>query len=194
LADAVLVLGGFAFKSTYFSVQGVCLVNISNVHSVKLKWDEIDRVPDPYLQRYKDFALEPGDLVIALTRPIIKSLGSVKIATVGPMDAPSLLNQRVARFVFSPNSRIDKSYLLAFCRTQFFKNAVRRFCSESLQPNMSTKQLGSVLIAQPPLDLQQRFAAIVESAEQQKARQRAHLAELDTLFASLQSRAFRGDL
>ena len=35
---------------------------------------------------------------------------------------------------------------------------------------------------------------IVESIEQQKASQRAHLAELDTLFASLQSRAFRGDL
>ena len=46
----------------------------------------------------------------------------------------------------------------------------------------------------PPLDLQHRFAAIVESVEQQRARQRAHLAELDTLFASLQSRAFRGDL
>ena len=43
--------------------------------------------------------------------------------------------------------------------------------------------------------LQQRgFAAIVESVEQQKASQGAHLAELDTLFASLQSRAFRGDL
>ena len=46
----------------------------------------------------------------------------------------------------------------------------------------------------PPLDLQHRFAAIVESIEQQKASQRAHMAELDTLFASLQSRAFRGDL
>ena len=46
----------------------------------------------------------------------------------------------------------------------------------------------------PPLELQHRYAAIVESVEQQKASQRAHLAELDTLFASLQSRAFRGDL
>jgi type I restriction enzyme S subunit len=46
----------------------------------------------------------------------------------------------------------------------------------------------------PPLDLQNRFAAIVGSVEQQKARQRAHLAELNTLFASLQSRAFRGGL
>ena len=46
----------------------------------------------------------------------------------------------------------------------------------------------------PPLELQHRFAAIVESVEHQKAIQRAHLTELDTLFASLQSRAFRGDL
>lgn len=46
----------------------------------------------------------------------------------------------------------------------------------------------------PPLDLQRRFAAIVESVEHQKARLREHLAELDTLFASLQHRAFNGDL
>ena len=46
----------------------------------------------------------------------------------------------------------------------------------------------------PPLDLQHRFAAICEAIDQQKARQHAHLAELDTLFTSLQSRAFRGEL
>ena len=44
------------------------------------------------------------------------------------------------------------------------------------------------------LDFQRRFAAIVESVEKQKAIQGAHLAELDILFASLQSRAFRGKL
>ncbi len=52
----------------------------------------------------------------------------------------------------------------------------------------------SLQIPLPPLDLQHRFAAIVESVEQQKASQRAHLEELDTLFASLQSRAFQGKL
>ena len=46
----------------------------------------------------------------------------------------------------------------------------------------------------PSLHLQHRFAAIVESIERQKASQRTHLAELDTLFAALQSRAFRGDI
>ena len=54
--------------------------------------------------------------------------------------------------------------------------------------------LSSILLPLPPLELQHRFATIVESIEHQKSNQRAHLAELDTLFASLQSRAFQGDL
>ena len=59
---------------------------------------------------------------------------------------------------------------------------------------ISVSKVGGSEIQLPSLDRQYRFAAIVESIEHQKASQRAHLAELDTLFASLQSRAFRGDL
>jgi type I restriction enzyme, S subunit len=60
--------------------------------------------------------------------------------------------------------------------------------------HMSTSVLDKLRFPYPPLDLQRRFAAIVESVEQQKARMRSYLAELDALFASLQSRAFNGEL
>jgi hypothetical protein len=43
------------------------------------------------------------------------------------------------------------------------------------------------------ISLQRRSAIIMESLERQKARQRAHLAELVALFACLQHRAFRGE-
>ena len=69
--------------------------------------------------------------------------------------------------------------------------------SKSKTATMTTidqKALSSVEVVVPPVGLQNRFVAIVESIEQQKAYQRAHLAELDTLFASLQYRAFRGEL
>lgn len=46
----------------------------------------------------------------------------------------------------------------------------------------------------PPLPLQNHFANIVGAIEQQKTRQRNHLAELDALFSCLQSRAFSGEL
>jgi type I restriction enzyme S subunit len=42
--------------------------------------------------------------------------------------------------------------------------------------------------------LQRAFAGVVATVEQHKTLLEAHLNELDTLFTSLQSRAFRGEL
>ena len=68
------------------------------------------------------------------------------------------------------------------------------FCAESLQPNMSTSQVESIKIAVPPIELQREFARQVTAVEVLKTAQRASLAELDALFASLQHKAFRGEL
>lgn len=46
----------------------------------------------------------------------------------------------------------------------------------------------------PPLRMQEEFASRFKSVEKLKANQHASLAELDTLFASLQQKAFSGDL
>ena len=46
----------------------------------------------------------------------------------------------------------------------------------------------------PPLPLQREFARRVQAVEKLKTAQRASLAELDALFATLQYRAFRGEL
>lgn len=46
----------------------------------------------------------------------------------------------------------------------------------------------------PPLEVQQRFAAAVAEIEDQTAMAQRHLRELDALFASLQHRAFSGEL
>jgi len=59
---------------------------------------------------------------------------------------------------------------------------------------LTGKQIGTLRIPLPPLPLQQSFAAAVEAIERQKARHREQLAGLDALFASLQHRAFRGEL
>ena len=62
------------------------------------------------------------------------------------------------------------------------------------QKNLNLAMIRAITIPSPPLALQDRFASIVESIEQQKIRLKAHLAELDALFSSLQSRAFNGEL
>ncbi|WP_167510527.1 restriction endonuclease subunit S [Paenarthrobacter nitroguajacolicus] len=62
------------------------------------------------------------------------------------------------------------------------------------QYNINTQALGALKIPVPPLELQQTFANRVAAVERLKETHRKHLAELDALFASLQSRAFKGEL
>ena len=61
-------------------------------------------------------------------------------------------------------------------------------------PGINVSKLKKLVVEVPPLALQQQFAAIVESVERQKVVMKAHLAELDDLFGSLQQRAFNGEL
>ena len=92
-------------------------------------------------------------------------------------------------------SKMLTAFFLSLWRSAPFERQVLGMIHGTGMKNMkSMKELKSIEFVLPPLDLQQHFTAIVESVEQQKASQRAHVAELDTLFASLQSRAFRGDL
>ena len=85
---------------------------------------------------------------------------------------------------------VDTTYLVAALKMA----NLNQYAGRSAQPLISGSRIYPVEILIPPVDLQRRFATIVESVEFQRASQRAHLAELDTLFASLQSRAFRGEL
>jgi type I restriction enzyme, S subunit len=62
------------------------------------------------------------------------------------------------------------------------------------QFNINTDSLGSISIPLPPISLQHEFARRVSGVDDLKKTQRASLAELDKLFASLQHRAFRGEL
>ena len=62
------------------------------------------------------------------------------------------------------------------------------------QENLNLQLLGSFEVLVPPEVLQQTFATRIASIEALKATHRRALAALDALFASLQQRAFAGDL
>jgi type I restriction enzyme S subunit len=59
---------------------------------------------------------------------------------------------------------------------------------------ISMGRLRGLRVPVPPLALQQTFAARIQAVESLKATHRTALAESDALFASLQHRAFAGQL
>lgn len=185
--------GGFAFKSKDFVNEGIKLVKITNVWNNILIWEDKTFLPLRYLEKYFQFSLNEGDIVLSMTRPIIKSLNSVKIVQIQKHDLPCLLNQRVGRFLLNKN-KISANYLLHYCYTSEFKKEVDKYCSTSLQPNISSNQINSIKIPLPPLPLQQKFARIVEHVEKLKENIKKTTQNSGELFNSLIQKAFIGGL
>ena len=61
-------------------------------------------------------------------------------------------------------------------------------------PKLNREQFLAYPALCPPLSMQQEFARRIIAVQKLKAAHRASLSELDALFASLQHRAFRGEL
>jgi type I restriction enzyme S subunit len=105
---------------------------------------------------------------------------------------PAAVNQDLKALL--PIDRIDPQFLAASLRCQ--AGFILQQVSEA---GHGTKRLDSaglrrILLPLPPLPLQHEFARRVTAVEALKTSHRASLTELDALFASLQHRAFRGEL
>lgn len=193
IEEYVNVQGGYSFKSEDFIKSGVKVVKITNVHYGHLTWqDDTEYLPAEYMSKYSAFSLKTGDIVMSLTRPIIKSLNSVKVCRVQEIDLPCLLNQRVGRLIIKNSKKIVPEYLLHFCYSQHFKSKVDDFLSESLQPNISINQVGEIGIPIPPLSLQEEFAGVVARVESLRGRMSEAGRQVEGLFESLLHEAFDG--
>lgn len=191
IGDFCRFQGGFAFKSADFTDSGVPLVKITNVHFENVDWSDISYLPEKMLTEKPDFSLRSGDLVMAMTRPIIKSLNAVKVVEIKDNDIPSLLNQRVGRFRGYEQSA-SKCFLKYFLYSEYFKSEVDKLCSVALQPNVSSKQIESIACYLPPKILQDDFSRIVNVVTE--ALPKMNVATNEKLFESLSHRAFSGIL
>lgn len=92
-------------------------------------------------------------------------------------------------------NRVHPDWLLACLRAPAFRMSLRRFVNQAVnQASISMTNLRTMLIPVPSLDVQATFAEEVGRIRKARATYQTHLRLLDTLFASLQQRAFRGDL
>ena len=126
-----------------------------------------------------------GSILVTCISGSPSCIGNAAIA-----DREVAFNQQINAFV--PGERI--ALWFAFGVFWVGKRLVQRASTNSMKGMVSKSAFSGISIPIPPMSLQNRFTAVSEFVERQKANQRAHLAELDTLFASLQSRAFRGEL
>lgn len=96
---------------------------------------------------------------------------------------------------FRPNpEKFDSYFLTAALRSYKFQCQLEKNMGQTTRNQVPITAQRKLRIVFPPLDLQRKFARRIAAVDKLKTAHRASLTEMDELFASLQHRAFRGEL
>lgn len=185
------VSGGYSFKSGDISSDGaVRILQIGNVYLDDVNWETANYLPEGFDDTYSKFLLNEGDIVIALTRPIIQSLGNVKACIVKKSDMPCLLNQRVGRIIPKHNTDVSLKFVYGCLMTDDFTRYVENCCIGCSQPNISTKDIENYMIPDASYEEQMEFVRFKEQVDKSKTIVQKALDETQMLFDSLMQEYF----
>jgi restriction endonuclease S subunit len=189
-ADVVYFQEGPGVRNWQFRSEGIKLINVKNIVNGRLEISNTDRHLESceVEKRYSHFLLNPGDYVLASS-----GVTWGKVAEVLEKDLPLCLNTSMIR-VRPKDDRLTKRFLRAFIELGSFKKQVLRLITGSAQPNFGPSHLRQLYIPLPSKAEQIDFQRKMDAIDQAKIQNRRFSAESDRLFASLQHRAFRGEL
>lgn len=144
--------------------------------------DTEERITSEAIAQSSAKIMPPGTVLLAMYGATVGA-----VATLG---IEAATNQAVC--CLSPTPEITGPYLSSFLRSA--KPQLLRRAAGGAQPNISQSIIRDLDLPLPPLGLQRLFAERVAGATALREKFVAGSNHLDALFASLQQRAFRGEL
>lgn len=166
--------------------DGIPLVRVGDLQGGRVNHSTLKRISPSIEAAYRRSRLRGDEILVSC-------VGSVGVVVVAD---ESLRGFNIARAVARVplSDAIERTFVAAYLKTDFVQCYFRNELRTVSQPTLNIKQLAETVVRLPPLKLQQRFSQRVTAIEALKITHHAALAELDALFASLQHRAFRGEL
>lgn len=179
---------GSNLKTSHYVQSGVRVIRLQNVGVGELLDDNLAFISEEHFASLPHNHCQPGDVIVG-------TMGDPNLrACVIPPTLMRSLNKADCFRMSVDTTKADPIFVCWLLNNPRTVTMALRLVRGQTRGRIGLSRLKELPINLPPLQLQLRFAAIIRSIEQQRASHRAHLAELDNLFASLQSRAFRGDL
>lgn len=196
--DAYWFQEGPGVRTSQFTTSGVKLLNVRNIErDGVLNLSATDRhiSRDEAEGRYRHFLVDPGDLVAASSGITFADdrLLRTRAAFVSKGDLPLCMNTSTIRFK-GKDGISDLRFLASWLDGHEFRSQITKRVTGSAQQNFGPTHLRSVTITLPPLDTQRSFAHRVEIIDSLRTTQRISLQGLTDLRATLQQRAFDGEL
>ncbi|MBL7495660.1 restriction endonuclease subunit S [Frankia sp. CNm7] len=167
--------------------EGIKLLSARNVRDGYIDFENVDYIgPEEHARIRRRCDPRRGDILISCSGTI------GRVAPVETDEPFSLV--RSAALVRPRTSTVTTDYLASYLRTPELKARMLREARSSSQANLFQGPIRNLPVLCPPVDLQSIFGQRLQAVGQIRATQSGQLDELDALFASLQYRAFRGEL
>lgn len=169
LKDIAIFQNGYAFKSSTYSDTGDFVIRIGNVLSTGINLNNPAYVNAKELNA-ENFRLDKNDILISLT-------GNVgRTAIVKEEHLPAVLNQRVARVIFSPLT--EKKFNFHLLRSNFVQSELLKSAKGVAQLNISTKDLEKIAIGIPSVQEQKIIAEKLDTLLAQVDSTKARLEQI----------------
>ena len=167
--------------------KGIPLIRVADLAAPLINFDEVKRVSNQIDYEYSRSRLRGGEILIGC-------VGSIGTAIIAPKSFEgSNIARAVARVSIDPN-RCNPAFLLQFIKSdevqRYFTKEVRLVA----QPTLNIKQIRETKVPLPPRELQDAFASRIGNVLSSKTALVSASKSTESLFASLQHRAFRGGL
>ena len=128
-----------------------------------------------------------NDIIVSTVRPNLNAVGIVN----------KELNNQVCStgfHILRTNKYLNYKYLYLICRTSYFIDSLMKVSKGANYPAVGGKDIENVIIPIPPIDLQNKFAQIVQEVEELKKYQEKSKEEINNLYNKLMQQAFKGEL
>ena len=166
---------------------GMPLVNPKHIQHGAIQLDPSETVSARKFAELDTYHLQAGDVVMGRRG----EMGRCAIVTE---DSGPLLCGTGSLLVRPDNEHTTSLFLLFLLSSAALKARLEHLSLGQTLPNLNSQIVESLEVPLPPLTVQLEFAARVDGARQVVNAQKKAASQLSLLFASLQQRAFRGEL
>ena len=184
LVDVCEAINDCPHSTPVWVTEGPICLRTSNLSEGDWNWDDTRFVSEAtFASRSTRGDLEPGDIVLSRE-------GTVGVAAIVREGMRACMGQRLVQV--RPSRQMTSEYLLRYLLSVLDPDRIARVMVGSTARHLNVKELRSLAVPIPPKNLQAQYAQSVGGFRRYRATAVRHLASLDSLFVSLQHRAFAG--
>jgi type I restriction enzyme S subunit len=171
-----------------FTESGVAVLGIDNAVADEFRWGKPRFISEAKYAQLKRYTVHPGDVLITI-------MGTCGRCAVVPDNIPVAINTKHLCCITLDRAQCSPTFLWAAFRFDpECRSYLHRHAKGAVMDGLNMGIIKSLPVRIPPLPVQEAFARAVGAAHAVRAAQRASVDELDSLFAALVDRAFKGEL